>query len=134
MEIALNLWIKNNPLYYFNILSNRTNDLASAGLGVPMVEPPKDCIVFPGRMPPDEICFVNAVLDDHEGMVVVRTEEPKEGRMEFWVAPDMLQEFKDFVDFVREEYDIPIEIMDPIPQSTEIAEIMKKKSSDSSRS
>ncbi|MEW6234091.1 MAG: hypothetical protein AB1656_01770 [Candidatus Omnitrophota bacterium] len=80
----------------------------------------KDCIIIPGRLPQPEICFINALLDDHEGMVVVRTEKPGEGRMEYWVSPDMLDEFMNFVDFVNNRLNIPMEIMDPIPQSTEI--------------
>jgi len=73
-------------------------------------------------LPPHEIGFVNAMLDDHEGMVVVRTEDPEVGKMEYWVAPDMTDEFKAFVVFVRNDLKIPMEIHDPIPESTEITE------------
>lgn len=40
--------------------------------------------------------------------------------MEFWVAPDMLDNFQFFVEFIRKEYSIPFELYDPIPESTEI--------------
>ncbi len=80
----------------------------------------KDCVILPGRLPPKEIGFINAVLDDHEGMVVVRTENAKEGRMEYWVAPDLLDEFMEFVHYVNESLHIKMEISDPISQSTEI--------------
>lgn len=83
---------------------------------------PQDNLIIPGRIPPFEIGFINAVLDDHEGICVVRTEDAVEGRMEFWVAPDLLDEFMRFVEFIREEYDIPFELYDPIPQTTEITD------------
>lgn len=86
----------------------------------------QDCIIIPGRIPPHRIGFVNALLDDHDGVVVVRTVEPVEGRMEFWVAPALLNEFHEFVRFMNEKWSVPIEVGDPIPQSTEIEEFEKK--------
>ncbi len=83
---------------------------------------PKDCIVFPGRLPPKEICFVNAILDDHEGMAVVRTVDAQEGRMEFWIAPALVDQFNIFVEFIRREYQIPIELGDPISETTEFTD------------
>lgn len=63
---------------------------------------------------------MNALLDDHEGICVVRTELPEEGRMEFWVAPGMLDLFYHFAEFIRTEYSIQFELYDPVPESTEI--------------
>jgi len=80
----------------------------------------EDCIIIPGRLPRDEIGFINALLDDHEGMVVVRTEEAEEGRMEYWVSPDMVDEFMEFVEYVRKNLGINMILHDPIPQTTEI--------------
>lgn len=80
----------------------------------------EDCIILPGRLPTHEIGFINALLDDHEGMLVVRTEKAEEGRMEYWVSPDMLDEFMDFVEYVRKNLGINMIINDPIPQTTEI--------------
>lgn len=82
----------------------------------------EDCIILPGRIPPQEIGFINALLDDHEGIVVVRTVEPTEGRMEFWVAPGLMDEFMNFVRFVNEKMNITMEIYDPIPQTSEFSE------------
>lgn len=89
------------------------------------MKPNKDCIIFPGRLPKHEIGFVNALLDDHEGMVVVRTEEAEEGRMEYWVSPDLVDEFMNFVDCMRNQYGIAMTINDPIPQTTEITNAKK---------
>lgn len=79
-----------------------------------------DSIIVPGTMPPREIGFVNCLLDDLDGMVVVRTENPAEGKMEFWVAPDMIDEFYVFVTFCRKEMGIEIVLQEPVSQSTEI--------------
>ncbi len=89
-----------------------------------MWRPPKeDCVIIPGRLPSKEICFINSLLDDHEGMVVVRTESAEEGRMEYWISPYMVDQFKRFVECVNNELGIPMEISDPIPQSTEISDL-----------
>ncbi len=82
----------------------------------------QDCIIIPGRLPPHEICFVNTLMDDHEGMAVARTEKSTDGRMEYWVSPDMLDEFYNFVNYVNERLHIPMELGEPIPRSTEITE------------
>ena len=84
-------------------------------------------MIYPGRIPPPDIGFVNALLDDHEEIAVARTEDPAVGRMEFWVSPDMTDEFLAFIDYVKTEYQIPITIGEPIPQSTELEEFFKKR-------
>jgi len=84
-----------------------------------------DCIIFPGRLPKHEIGFVNALLDDLEGMVVVRTVEAEEGRMEYWVAPDLVDEFMAFVDYVRTNLGISMIINDPIPHTTEFPDSLQ---------
>ncbi|MDX9754722.1 MAG: DUF4911 domain-containing protein [bacterium] len=78
-----------------------------------------DSIIIPGRIPPKEICFVNSLVDDLEGIAVMRTVDPVEGRMEYWVAPDLLDEFYAFMHHVRDDYGIPVEYDDPIPHTTE---------------
>lgn len=80
-----------------------------------------DSLIIPGRMPCSEIGFVNSLLDDLDGMVVVRTVDAAEGRMEFWVAPDLIDEFRTFVDYCNQGLGIPTSLDDPIPASTEIA-------------
>ena len=81
---------------------------------------PEECIFFKGRLVPHEIAFVNALLDDLEGVVVVRTEEPVEGRMEYWVAPDLVEEFKVFFFAVRDATGIDMTLEGPVPESSEI--------------
>ncbi|NPU98069.1 MAG: hypothetical protein HPY51_12745 [Candidatus Omnitrophica bacterium] len=91
------------------------------------IKPPcPECVIIPGRLPKNEIAFVNAVLDDMEGMVVVRTEEAEEGRMEYWVAPGFVEEFREFASIMREHWGIPMTLADPIPQSTEIRPYYEK--------
>ena len=94
------------------------------------ISPPSlECVIFPGRLPKNEIGFVNALLDDMEGMAVVRTEEAEEGRMEYWVAPGFVEEFREFVSIMRDHWGIPMTLSDPIPQSTEIKQYYAKQAS-----
>lgn len=79
----------------------------------------EDCLIFPGRIPPKEICFVNSIGDDHEGLAVMRTVDPVEGRMEFWVPACLAEDFMAFIRFLREEFGIPVEVYDPIPCTSE---------------
>jgi hypothetical protein len=86
----------------------------------------EDCVIFPGRLPKKDIGFVNALLDDHEGMVVVRTVEAEEGRMEYWVSPDMVEEFKIFAAYIRDEIHINMTLDDPIPITDEMIDFLEK--------
>lgn len=72
-----------------------------------------ECVFIPGRMPPHEVCYVNALLDDIDGIVVVRTVDSVEGRMEFWVAPDLVDEFMDLFNRIRDHGDIDMSLGEP---------------------
>jgi hypothetical protein len=80
----------------------------------------RDVLIIPGRIPPKEICFINSLIDDHDGLAVMRTEDAVEGRMEFWVAPHSYDDFIAFVEYIRAAYQITFEIYDPIPHTTEL--------------
>ena len=58
-------------------------------------------------------------MDDLEGLAVMRTENAAEGRLEYWVTPGMTDEFFAFIEFIKKEYGIPLEVSDPIPYTTE---------------
>ncbi|MFH1741115.1 MAG: DUF4911 domain-containing protein, partial [bacterium] len=54
------------------------------------------------------IGYLNAQLDACEGISVMRTIDPKEGRIVFWVSPDLLEEFYAFIEEIQE--DVPLEL------------------------
>ncbi len=80
----------------------------------------QDCLIIPGRLTPTEICFVNSLIDDHDGMAVCRTVDAKEGRMEFWVSPDMLEEFYHFAEAINQYAEITLELGKPGQESSEM--------------
>ena len=68
----------------------------------------RDVIIIKARVAPHEIGYLNAQLDACEGLGVMRTIEPKEGRIVFWVSPDLLEEFYKFIEEIQE--DVPLEL------------------------
>lgn len=85
-----------------------------------------DVIVYPGRIPPHEIAFVNALIDDVDGIAVVRTENPAEGRMEFWVAPDLANKFETLFEAIKKQSGIDMSLGKPISESSEMKAYMKQ--------
>ena len=83
-------------------------------------------VVYPGRIPPHEIAFVNALIDDVDGIAVVRTEDPTEGRMEFWVAPDLTEKFVTLYEAIKAQTGIDMSLGEPIPVSSEMLAYQKR--------
>ncbi len=81
-----------------------------------------DVVVFPGRLPPNEIAFVNMLIDDVDGIVVMRTEDPAIGKMEYWVAPDLVDEFLKLFEAIKAHTGIDMSLGEPIEMSTELAQ------------
>lgn len=75
------------------------------------MDSPEDVIIIKARVVPHEIGYLNAQLDACEGIAVVRTVDPQEGRIVFWVSPDLLDEFYAFVQAIQE--DVPLELEPP---------------------
>jgi hypothetical protein len=85
-----------------------------------------DVVVFPGRMPPHEIAFVNALIDDNDGMAVVRTENPTEGRMEFWVSPDLTDTFVALFEAIKAQTGIDMSLGEPVEKSSEMINYLQR--------
>lgn len=66
-----------------------------------------DTITFRARVPPEQIGYVNAILDAHEGIAVMRTRNRRRGTVEFWVAPLVVEDFRQIMAGIGEE--VPIE-------------------------
>ncbi len=76
-----------------------------------MTETPHDVLMIRGRVPPRQIGYLNAQLDACEGIAVIRTINSQEGRVIFWVAPDLLDDFYRFAEAMRQEF--PLELGAP---------------------
>ena len=72
---------------------------------------PRDVIIIKARIAPHEIGYLNAQLDACEGIGVMRTINPKEGRIVFWVSPDLLEEFYAFIEDIQKDVLIELEPM-----------------------
>ena len=62
------------------------------------------------RIPSSQIGYVNAIVESHEGIGILRTRDPKAGVVEFWVAPDFVSDFDRMIEGLREE--MPIEFIE----------------------
>ncbi len=76
-----------------------------------MTDTSHDVLMIRGRVPPREIGYLNAQLDACEGIAVIRTINPEEGRIVFWVTRDLLDEFYRFSEAIRREF--PLELGTP---------------------
>ncbi len=68
-----------------------------------------DAIIIKARVAPNEIGYLNAQLDACEGIAVIRTVDPQEGRVVFWVSPDFMDEFHQFIRALQEEIRLELE-------------------------
>ena len=68
-----------------------------------------DTVTFRGRVHPQDIAFLDATVHAYEGIAIVRTTDRKAGLIEFWVAPDYLDDFWRVIRDLSSEIEIEIE-------------------------
>lgn len=66
----------------------------------------KEAIRFRAQVPPKMIAELCRMMDLYEGVAFVRTENPKQAIVEFWVSPSFLEDFHQIVEELSR--DIPI--------------------------
>lgn len=59
-----------------------------------MQEDTQDIEIWYYRVDPKRIVLLKSMLEGYEGLVVVRTADPKEGVVELLVSPDFAEEMK----------------------------------------
>ncbi len=65
------------------------------------------------RADPKRIVQIKSVLEGYEGLVVVRTADPKEGVVELLISPDFVEEMEEILsDLARRIW------MEPLPGAT----------------
>jgi hypothetical protein len=67
-----------------------------------------DPLCYAARLPPPQIGYVNAIVESHEGMCLMRTRDPGRGLVEFWVMRKFDAEFERMIEGLRTEF--PIEV------------------------
>ena len=60
-------------------------------------EDPTDTVTRYFRVDPKKIVLIKSMLEGYEGLVVVRTADPKEGIVQLLVSPDFLDELEDIL-------------------------------------
>jgi len=58
---------------------------------------PMDTVTRYYRVDPRKIVLIKSMLEGYEGLVVVRTEDPKEGIVQLLVSPDFLDDLEEIV-------------------------------------
>lgn len=69
-----------------------------------------DTLTIRGRVRPADIGFLDATLEAYEGVAVIRTNDRKAGLVEFWVAPDFLDDFRRIMDDLCKEIELYLEL------------------------
>jgi len=60
-------------------------------------EGPTDTVTWYFRVDPKKIVLIKSMLEGYEGLVVVRTADPKEGIVQLLVSPDFLDELEEIL-------------------------------------
>ncbi len=69
-----------------------------------------EIVIWYYRVDPKRIVLIKSMLDGYEGLVVVRTADPKEGIVELLVSPDFVEEMEQILeDLSRQIW------MEPLP-------------------
>jgi len=68
----------------------------------------RDTETIVGRVPPEEIGYVGALIESYEGIGIVRTRDPQAGIIEFWIIPEFRSVFDEVLGSLREEIEVEI--------------------------
>ena len=69
-----------------------------------------DTLTLYYRMDPKKIVLLKSLLDGHEGLIVQRTEDPREGIVQLLISPDFESEVLDLIESLSSSL-----WMEPIP-------------------
>lgn len=61
-------------------------------------EDPLDTVTLYYRVDPKKIVLIKSMLEGYEGLVVVRTEDPREGIVQLLVSPDFVDEVEQILE------------------------------------
>lgn len=61
-------------------------------------EDPLDTVTLYYRVDPKKIVLIKSMLEGYEGLVVVRTEDPREGVVQLLVSPDFVDEVQEILE------------------------------------
>lgn len=76
-----------------------------------------DPMRYRARVPSSQIGYVNAIVESYEGMGIMRTRDPKAGRVDFWVFPKFERDFLRMIEGLRGEF--PVAFLPGAPEPWE---------------
>ena len=68
---------------------------------------------YRARVPSSQIGYIQAIVESHEGLCMVRTRNPRLGLIEFWVSRKFKRDFDRLIEGLRDEMPVEIEDRDP---------------------
>ena len=71
---------------------------------------PLDTVTLYYRVDPKKIVLIKSMLEGYEGLVVVRTADPKEGVVQLLVSPDFVDELEQILEELSRQI-----WMEPVP-------------------
>jgi hypothetical protein len=75
-----------------------------------MQEEAEEIVIWYYRVDPKRIVLLKSMLEGYEGLVVVRTADPKEGVVELLVSPNFVDEMKQILEDLSQQI-----WMEPLP-------------------
>ena len=82
-----------------NMVSGRTKHDTTSSFSM-------DTISIIIQIPPEEIAYLNFVLESYEGVAAVRTVDPREGIVKLMVSPSYQEEIQEILKSLAEEFPI----------------------------
>lgn len=73
-----------------------------------MEKPPPDSLIVQARVRACELAFLNAVIDAYDGIAVMRTLDHRLALIEFSVAPDFYEDFREIVTDLEQQLDLQV--------------------------
>ena len=68
----------------------------------------KDSVRVLARVPKESIADLCRIIEIYEGICLVRTKDPDQGIIEFWVSPSFTQDFQEIIGAIKDEVNIAI--------------------------
>ncbi len=62
-----------------------------------------DTITYQVTVKPEEICYIQGLMEAYEGIAAIRTRDAQKALIEFWVSPNQIDIFEKFLHSIWEE-------------------------------
>lgn len=77
--------------------------------------PGSECVIVTARVDPRELAFLSGIIDAYDGIALLRTMDHRLGLIEFWVAPDFVEDFRVIAEDLSQQIDLQLRWPGKIP-------------------